>query len=339
MFREVHLQRVWAYRLFRQDGLLTEDARPVVVEFPGIPSVEGGPDFRDARLRIGGVPVTGDVELHLTTDGWRDHAHDRNGAYDATILHVALDRGRAPGRAGLAELILAPYLDRSRADLAEELEPPLLSARVSDTELDRWGERRFERRVERLRRLLASASTAQVFYREILIGLGYKHNKAPFAELARLVPLSSLEGLARDGIERRLAEAARDLPWRVRGVRPANRPRRRIEGAANWLAAAGTRAPHRPYLERPMEASFDPERIGPDREADLRANVVLPMAVAAGSRKQAEEARRWFARLPGGHAHRRLRDAEPWIGIGRATTLRRAWGILELMSRGVSPFR
>lgn len=333
-FRERHLQLVWGLRLFRQEGLRTEDARSLAIEFPGLPSVEGGPDFRGARLRIGGVPATGDVELHLTTDGWREHGHARRGAYESVILHVALERGRAPGPA--PELVLAPYLDRSLADLARELEPGgAPSARPGD--LDRLGDARFDRRVERFRRLLAGAPVAQVFWREVLIALGYKENQAPFEELSRLAPLRSLRGLDAGGIEERLRAAAARLRWRLRGVRPGNRPDRRISGAARWLAAAGADAPQVSHFER-VDATFDPDgtgQIGDARAAEIRANVVLPMAVAAGSAAQAARAREAFASLPPCGANRRTRDARALFGIGAPATLRREWGMMEALSRFV----
>ncbi|MBI2898828.1 MAG: DUF2851 family protein [Planctomycetes bacterium] len=321
--RERDLQFAWERRLFRQEGLLTEDARPLVVVFPGVRSVEGGPDFRGAVLRIDGRSVAGDVELHLTTDGWRAHGHGRDGAYDSVVLHVALERGKAsPG--GIAEMILAPYLDP--AIVAEE------ESRIDRDELGRLGDTRFDRRVARLRRLLAAAHAAEVFYREVMIALGYKHNRAPFEELARLVPLPSLRGLPAEGIEARLRGAARGLAWRRRGVRPANRPERRIAGAARWLACVGTEAPHVPHLARPARP-FAPGFIGSQRQAELVANVVLPMAVAAGSPEEAAAARDAFATLPSAPPNRRTKDGRAFSGAGRPGTLREEWGLMEWRDR------
>lgn len=331
IFTEKHLQIVWGLRLFRQAGLLTEDARALVVDFPGLPSVEGGPDFRGARLRIGGRETAGDVELHLTTDGWRAHGHGAQGAYDGVVLHVALERGRSPGPGGVAELVLAPYLDRSLADLSRELEPGAPAA-PGPGDLDALGDARFERRVERLRRI--REPVAQVFWREVLIALGYKENKAPFEELARLAPLAALRGA--DDLEGRLRESAARLRWRLRGVRPGNRPDRRIGGAARWLAAVGTDAPHVPHFERPAEATFDPDgtgQIGPERAAAIRANVVLPLAAAAGTPDQARRARTAFRDGAPGAPHRKIRDAVALFGTGAPTTLRREWGLMEALSR------
>jgi hypothetical protein len=70
LYTERDLQDLWERQRFRREGLLTEDAQAVVVDFPGFRSVEGGPDFQGAVLRIGGVRRSGDVELHLSPSGW-----------------------------------------------------------------------------------------------------------------------------------------------------------------------------------------------------------------------------------------------------------------------------
>jgi len=324
--RERELQRVWEQRLYRAPGLLTEDARPVEVLFPGILNVEGGPDFRGAILRIGGVSVTGDVELHVTTDGCRGHGHCWDGAYESVVLHVALERGRTCAPSGVAELVLGPRVE-------SHPKGPTLGP-IDDEELDRLGDLRFDRRIARLRRDLAREWPARLFYREILIGLGYKSNRAGFEELARLIPLERLQGRSIPEMERVLVDAARSIPWRTRGVRPANRPMRRISSIARWLGRVGTEAPHAPHLARPLDTSFDPGGIGADRERQLIANVVLPLAAAMGD----AEARQIFAQLPGAPQNRRVRDARALFGVARVGSLRREWGMLELVGKfGLAP--
>lgn len=312
-FRERHFQTVWERRLFRSGGLLTEDGRAVVVDFPGLRSVEGGPDFRGARLRIGGRPVWGDVELHLTTDGWRGHRHDGDGAYDGVVLHVALRRGRSPGPRGVAELVLESALDRSLDDLARE--PGAAVPSRDAGELDRLGDLRFDRRVGSFVRAVAREGRAAALHRGVFVALGYKHNRAPFEELSRIVPWGSIAGATADAIEARLGAAAAGLCWRTRGVRPANHPRRRIAQGARWLAAG---------------APPDPERFfGEDRGHAVRANVLLPLAVAAGTPEEAAAARDRFRALAPGPANRRLRDAAALYGLDRVETLRQEWGLYE----------
>src|SRR5204863_4174994 len=120
---------------FRREGLLTEDATPLRIEFPGFRCGEGGPDFRGARVWLGSEPRCGDVELHLMPSGWRAHGHHRDGAYASVILHVVLRRDpfSEPPR-DLPLLVLEPYLHGAVA--------PSASGTAED--LDALGEAWFE---------------------------------------------------------------------------------------------------------------------------------------------------------------------------------------------------
>src|SRR5437773_9986509 len=199
LYCEKTLQEIWEKQLFRRDGLLTEDSQRVTVEFPGFRSVEGGPDFRDARIAIGGEPRAGDVEIHLTPSGWEEHGPSRDGAYAGVILHVVLRRDRFvdPPR-DRPLLVLEPYLCAG-AGPAGAVGPP---------DLDALGEEWFEARRERLSRAREKSCDNDVLYREILVALGYKHNKAAMAEVARRCPLEALGGKSAGEIEARLRSAA-----------------------------------------------------------------------------------------------------------------------------------
>ena len=47
-------------------------------------------DFRHAHLRIDGQEVKGDIELHLSQEGWVHHRHHLDPRYDQVVLHVCL---------------------------------------------------------------------------------------------------------------------------------------------------------------------------------------------------------------------------------------------------------
>lgn len=321
LYSERELQHLWHRQLFRRDRLLTEDARPVVVEFPGLPAGEGGPDFRGARVVIGGERRSGDVELHLSPSGWRAHGHDRDGAYAGVILHVVLRREPFADRpSAVPVLVLEPHLGGSFAPRALE----------ASGDLDALGEEWFAERRGRLERALERGTPDEVLYREILVALGYKHNKAAMAELGRRCPLGSLGGTAGE-IEARLLAAARALPremWRLRNVRPANHPWRRLSGLARFLAAEAGGGLARGLASLPgpeaMAAWLDPDGtggIGPARAGEIVANVFVPFLGPAAWRE--------VAGLP----------PPPLPGaVGRSlgrevTTVRRYFGALRLLKR------
>jgi hypothetical protein len=323
LYTERELQLLWERQLFRRGKLLTEDAQRVEVEFPGVRSGEGGPDFRGARIAIGGVPRRGDVELHLTPAGWKAHGHDRDGAYAGVILHVVLRRldfSEAPG--GVPLLVLEPYLHVGADPL--RLEDP--------DDLDALGDAWFAARQARLSRELERRAWDEVLYREVLIALGYKHNKAAMAELARRRALASLGGGA-GAIEEALLAAAEAMPremWRLRNVRPANHPWRRLGGMARFLAAARGEGLARGLEARAgsveaMAAWLDPDgtgQIGPARAREIALNVFLPLLGRAAWERAAE--------LPAPALPPAVAALVP---EGRVTTVRRYFGALRRFKR------
>jgi hypothetical protein len=82
------LKEVWLDSRTHGSSLATTDGRSVAVLDPGVPNEDGGPDFRNARIRIGGTLYSGDVELHCDARSWYSHGHANDGHYNSTILHV-----------------------------------------------------------------------------------------------------------------------------------------------------------------------------------------------------------------------------------------------------------
>ena len=114
---ERFLRHIWQRQRFTTGNLHTADGRKVEVLFPGIPNADGGPDFRDASIRIGNITFYGDVELHRSSEEWESHLHQTDQHYNRVILHVVLTTGpltppsRTASKRLLPLLVLHPYLD------------------------------------------------------------------------------------------------------------------------------------------------------------------------------------------------------------------------------------
>ena len=112
---EEFLRQIWKEGRFTSANLRTADGRPVSIVSPGRANDDGGPDFRDAAIRIGSIVYRGDVELHVEARAWGRHRHDRDPHYNAVILHVVLAAGDSPSvtasRRTLPLLVLHPHLD------------------------------------------------------------------------------------------------------------------------------------------------------------------------------------------------------------------------------------
>jgi hypothetical protein len=82
------LQYVWKQRLFADSDLTMTDGQNISVIDPGLQNSDAGPDFFNAKIRIGDMVWAGCVEIHERTSDWVTHHHDKDKAYDSVILHV-----------------------------------------------------------------------------------------------------------------------------------------------------------------------------------------------------------------------------------------------------------
>jgi hypothetical protein len=86
--KEEFLQYVWKFQQFKSNELVTTEGLPVEVVYPGEHNVNAGPDFLNARIRIGGTLWAGNVEVHVRASDWYRHNHHHDPSYKNVILHV-----------------------------------------------------------------------------------------------------------------------------------------------------------------------------------------------------------------------------------------------------------
>ena len=82
------LHYVWMHRLLPGKTLLTTDGQEVEILDPGTHNGNRGPDFSNARIRLGGITWAGNVEIHTLASDWVRHGHHTDPVYNTTILHV-----------------------------------------------------------------------------------------------------------------------------------------------------------------------------------------------------------------------------------------------------------
>jgi len=83
------LHYVWKHKMWPLGGMETTDGRQVEVIDPGLYNrSDQGPDFFNAKVRIGSTLWVGNIEIHLKASDWFLHHHDRDSAYDNVVLHV-----------------------------------------------------------------------------------------------------------------------------------------------------------------------------------------------------------------------------------------------------------
>ncbi|MDR1381023.1 MAG: DUF2851 family protein [Tannerella sp.] len=85
---ESMLQYVWKHGLYAKSEFVTVEGTPVFVIDAGMQNTDAGPDFFNAKIRMGDSMWVGDVEIHDRASDWQAHGHHKDRAYDSVILHV-----------------------------------------------------------------------------------------------------------------------------------------------------------------------------------------------------------------------------------------------------------
>ncbi|HUM97717.1 MAG TPA: DUF2851 family protein [Chitinophagaceae bacterium] len=88
------LQFIWQFQYFNKSGLATSDGEPLQILFAGQYNTNQGPDFLNAKLKIGETTWAGSVELHLKSSDWVRHKHSEDKNYDNVILHVVWEQDK-----------------------------------------------------------------------------------------------------------------------------------------------------------------------------------------------------------------------------------------------------
>jgi len=90
--KESILHYVWRFRIFQKD-LKTTDGQEIEVIDVGTPNTNEGPDFFNAKIKINGKIWAGNIEIHNSSNEWKQHNHHTNKNYNSVILHVVKNAG------------------------------------------------------------------------------------------------------------------------------------------------------------------------------------------------------------------------------------------------------
>lgn len=88
--KEEFLYYIWENRLI-DNSLQTIEGEQVEVVATGYRNTDSGPDFLEARIRIGDKLWAGHVEIHVKASDWNRHGHESDKAYQNVILHVVYE--------------------------------------------------------------------------------------------------------------------------------------------------------------------------------------------------------------------------------------------------------
>lgn len=82
------LQYLWNYKVFKYFDFKDIEGNSVEIIQFGKWNKDAGPDFLDAKIKINGLVLAGNIELHIRSSDWIFHNHSQDPNYQNIILHV-----------------------------------------------------------------------------------------------------------------------------------------------------------------------------------------------------------------------------------------------------------
>src|SRR5215204_7746988 len=208
-----------------------------------------GPDFRDALILFDGRELrAGSVEIHLCTRGWGDHGHHLDPAYDAVVLHLVGEHDGAETRrldgAIVPVAVIGPVDRFAVPEFAawdwHAVGGATCASGLSATSptsvrkiLNHLGDVRLAARYARIEGRLSAESPGEILWAELLDGFGFAMNREPMREIARVVPLSSIELLLQSMPLGSREAAARGVLLGVAGFLPLSPTEAHLGALAN----------------------------------------------------------------------------------------------------------
>ncbi|WP_306642475.1 DUF2851 family protein [Sanyastnella coralliicola] len=197
---EDYLQYLWRFQQLGNTQLTTTSGKDVSVLFQGHWNRNAGPDFLEAKLRIGKELWIGSVEIHLRSSDWRRHHHVHDPAYQNVILHVVYEDDEPLVNAAGQEvptLIVERHLDSDHYDyyrhfiehhsaLACEKNLGEVDEFKRNNWLHRMAIERLERRTERVKALLERyhQDWNAVWWHMLCRSFGFGLNQIAYEQLA-----------------------------------------------------------------------------------------------------------------------------------------------------------
>jgi hypothetical protein len=203
--KEELLHYVWRTQRFDLKALKTTTGELIEILHAGHHNQNAGPDFLNAKLKIGETFWAGNIEMHLLASDWYKHKHEKDRAYESVILHVVLEEDQPVHHPKGSRI---PCLELNR-----RLPPQLVNtyqklirnqswipcqhqfSEVSDIHKNIWLEQllieRLMQKTERIEKTLENnlCDWEGTFYQFLARSFGLHVNALPFQMLAQSVPL------------------------------------------------------------------------------------------------------------------------------------------------------
>lgn len=204
---EEFLHYVWKHQLFSTSNLKTVNGNRIELIKQGEWNFDAGPDFFNARIKLGDTIWAGNIEIHSRSSDWNHHKHHLDPVYNNVILHVVGENDtEVLTQSGnmLPAFILKPLQKAVENyqkllsspkwpacfETISEINPVYISLALQSLIVER-----LEAKIRPIEKLLSDNKNNwnETFYQVLAGGFGFKTNALPFEMLARSVSLNILQ--------------------------------------------------------------------------------------------------------------------------------------------------
>lgn len=203
--KEEFLHHLWRLKRFEIKNLKSVSNEEIQIIHGGFHNHNSGPDFENARIRIGSQVWAGNVEIHVRSSDWLKHKHQNDPAYNNVILHVVYEYDQEIFIGNNLSPIPTIVLDgRFNEKLYLEYEKFLnnsliipcasqlstVDSLIRESMIDRVLVERLEQKAQIISELLTQNKQDwnETFYQWISRGFGLKVNADPMLDLAQNIP-------------------------------------------------------------------------------------------------------------------------------------------------------
>ena len=200
------LHYTWKHKLYPLKELTTSDGQRVEIVDPGLHNRNAGPDFFNAKIRIGSTMWVGNVEIHDKSSDWYQHGHDKDSRYDNVVLHVAAELDTEVMKSNgeyvpqlqlsVPDDVLQHYDELQKTD---EYPPcykviPDLSALIIHSWMAALQTERLEQKTEAIRKRaeLCNGSWEDAYFVTLARNYGFGINGEVFEQWAYNIPLNAV---------------------------------------------------------------------------------------------------------------------------------------------------
>jgi hypothetical protein len=198
------LQYIWQFQYYNAKHLCTDEGEQLQIIHPGFINSNQGPDFSNAKIKIGHTTWAGSIELHINSSDWKNHKHSQDKNYNNVILHVVwqhdtqlnLPCSTLELQDKVPKLLLRKYDEMTMPGSFIPCEKQI--GQINGLTWQSWKERllieRLEKRTQLIYEYLKTNNNhwEETFWWILARNFGVKLNSTAFEKIAQSLPLTIL---------------------------------------------------------------------------------------------------------------------------------------------------